>query len=267
MDQYRVAQGTRLDLGVSDPSATGAYTKKKQARSDLAALIERLDGLQRVLWAGAEHKLLVVLQAMNAGGKDGTIRKVFGGLNPQGVTVTGFKKPTDDELGHDYLWRVHRHTPRSGMISVFNRSHYEDVLIVRVLGLLPRGRWSKRYEHIAAFEKSLADEGTTILKFFLNVSKDEQRRRLQRRLDDPTKIWKFNAGDLEHRERWADYMAAYADALERTSTDFAPWYVVPADNKWYRDVVVASVVTDTLESLGLEYPDPEPGLEGVVIDR
>ena len=204
---------------------------------------------------------------MDAGGKDGTIRKVFGGLNPQGVTVTGFKKPTDDELGHDYLWRVHRHTPRSGMISVFNRSHYEDVLIVRVLGLLPRGRWSKRYEHIAAFGKSLADEGTTILKFFLNVSKDEQRRRLQRRLDDPTKIWKFNAGDLEHRERWADYMAAYADALERTSTDFAPWYVVPADNKWYRDVVVASVVTDTLESLGLEYPDPEPGLEAVVIDR
>jgi len=202
---------------------------------------------------------------MDAGGKDGTIRKVFGGLNPQGVTVTSFKQPTARELGHDYLWRVHRHTPGAGKIGVFNRSHYEDVLIVRVLGLVPEVRWRRRYRHINEFERLLAEEGTTILKFFLHVSKDEQRQRLQARLDNPEKIWKFNSGDLAQSETWDAYMAAYTEMLGRTSTEAAPWYVVPADHKWYRDVVIASVVAETLESMGLSYPAPEAGLEGVVV--
>ena len=263
--RYRIASGTTVDLTAHHSADIGPYAKKKPARRDAAALAGRLDSLQRLLWADGRHKLLVVLQAMDAGGKDGTIRKVFGGLNPQGVTVTGFTQPTTRELGHDYLCRVHRHTPGAGKISVFNRSHYEDVLIVRVLDLVPEVQWRRRYRHINEFERVLAEEGTTILKFFLHVSKDEQRQRLQARLDNPEKIWKFSAGDLAQREKWDAYMAAYAEMLGRTSTEAAPWYVVPADHKWYRDVVVASVVAETLESMGLSYPAPEAGLEGVVV--
>ena len=242
------------------------FPDKSAGRKALRALRREMDELQRLLWADGRHKLLVVLQAMDAGGKDGTIRRVFGRLNPQGVTVTGFKVPTDEELAHDYLWRVHEHTPASGQIAVFNRSHYEDVLVVRVLGLVPPDRWSKRYAHIKAFEKLLSDEGTTILKFFLHISKEEQRKRLQARLDDPSKHWKFNAGDLDHREAWNDYMRAYSAAIADTSTDAAPWYIVPADRKWYRDVVVATAVVEALRRLDLSYPDPEPGITGLQID-
>ena len=218
------------------------------------------------MWAGDRHKLLVVLQAMDTGGKDGTIRRVFEGVNPQGVRVANFKAPTAIELAHDYLWRVHRQTPASGEIAVFNRSHYEDVLIVRVLDLVPPDRWQRRYEHIRNFEQLLVDEGTTILKFYLHISKDEQAERLQARLDDPTKGWKFNAGDLDHRELWDAYMEAFGVALGETSTPDAPWYVVPANRKWYRDLAVAQTIVTALEGLDMSYPDPEEGLDDVVIN-
>lgn len=265
-DRYRIRHGRAVDLASWDPADTGSLDGKKAGRKALKPIVERMDVLQRLLWADGRQKLLVVLQAMDTGGKDGAIRKVFGGLNPQGVSVTGFKKPTARELAHDYLWRVHPHTPAAGHVSVFNRSHYEDVLVVRVLDLVPPERWSRRYEHINAFERLLVDEGTTILKFYLHISKDEQRRRLQARLDNPDKRWKFSSGDLDHRALWPDYMDAYEAMLSQTSPDHAPWYVVPGNNKWYRDLVVASVVVETLESMDLRYPQPEPGVEDMTID-
>ena len=202
---------------------------------------------------------------MDTGGKDGTIRNVFSGVNPQGIDVYNFKKPTSEELSHDYLWRIHDHTPGSGTLAVFNRSHYEDVLVVRVLGLVPEERWQRRYEHINAFERMLADEGTTILKFYLHISPEEQAERLQARLDDQTKNWKFNTGDLDHRRLWPEYMRAYEAALAMTSTEHAPWYVVPANRKWYRNIVVAKTIVDTLESLHMSYPEPEAEFDDVVI--
>jgi PPK2 family polyphosphate:nucleotide phosphotransferase len=266
VDAYRVQPGTVVDPSAWRPGDTGDVETKKQGRKLLRGLVAEMDRLQHLLWADGGHKLLVVLQAMDTGGKDGTIRKVLGGLNPQGVRVTGFKVPTPRERAHDYLWRVHQHTPGAGEIAVFNRSHYEDVLVVRVLGLAPPERWGRRYDHINDFERLLADEGTTILKFFLNISKEEQRSRLQARLDNPDKRWKFSAGDLDHRELWDDYTAAYATAIERTSTEHAPWFVVPADNKWYRDLVVASAIVEALGAMDLAYPQPESGLDGIRID-
>ncbi len=266
MDAYRVAPGTTVDLSTYDPGETSSFAgEKKAGRRHLKHLRSRLAELQRLLWADDRHKLLVVLQAMDTGGKDGTIRKVFEGVNPQGVHVANFKAPTTKELAHDYLWRVHRHTPGNGEIVVFNRSHYEDVLVVRVLGLAPEDRWRRRYDHILDFEQLLVDEGTTVVKFYLHISKDEQARRLQARLDDPTKRWKFNAGDLDHRELWGDYMAAFEEALSRTSTEAAPWYIVPANHKWYRDIVVATTLVETLERLNLRYPPPEDGLDDLTI--
>ncbi len=191
---------------------------------------------------------------------------MFDGVNPQGVKVASFKRPTPEELAHDYLWRVHPHVPGNGEMTIFNRSHYEDVLVVRVHDLVPEDRWSKRYDHINDFERLLADEGTTIVKFFLHISKDEQKERLQARLDDPDKHWKFSLGDLDERRRWPDYQAAFEAALSKTSTDWAPWYVVPADRKWFRDLVIGSVLVETLEGLGLEYPPPEDDLTGVVVE-
>ncbi len=235
------------------------------ARKTLRRLNRRLQELQELLYAEGRHKLLVVLQAMDTGGKDGTIRHVFEGVNPQGVKVAGFKKPTPVELAHDYLWRVHRHTPGSGEIAIFNRSHYEDVLVVRVHELVPPEVWGRRYDHINAFEKLLADEGTTILKFFLHISEEEQRRRLQARLDKPHKRWKFSRRDLAERRRWPDYRRAYAAALSRTSRPWAPWYVVPADRKWYRNLVISQVLVETLEGLGMSYPPGEEDLDGLVV--
>lgn len=262
-DGYRVRSGTIVDLAAWNPDDTGSVDGKKKGRRALKPIVEEMDRLQRLLRADGRNKLLVVLQAMDTAGKDGAIRKVFGGLNPQGVRVTGFKAPTPVELAHDYLWRVHRHTPASGEIAVFNRSHYEDVLIVRVLGLVPPEHWSRRYTHIGAFERRLVDEGTTVLKFFLNISKREQRKRLQARLDDPAKRWKFSKGDLDHRRLWDDYMAAYAAAIGDTSTEAAPWYVVPANHKWYRDLVISTVVVETLRAMDLAYPEPDSGLDGI----
>ena len=226
----------------------------------------QLESLQEVLYAEGKHKVLVVLQAMDTGGKDGTIRHVFGGTNPQGVKVASFKKPTPEELAHDYLWRVHAHTPGSGEIAVFNRSHYEDVLVVRAHNLVPEQRWSGRYEHINGFERALADEGTTIVKFFLHISKSEQRRRLQARLDTPDKQWKFSKGDLAERQRWDEYVDAYEAALSKTSTSHAPWYVIPADRKWYRNLAISQILVDTLNGFDMSFPPPEDDLTGIVVD-
>lgn len=266
MEKYRVAPGQTIDLSKWDPDDRSEFDgSKKDARRYLRELRTRLAELQHLMWAEGRRKVLVVLQAMDTGGKDGTIRNVLSGVNPQGIDVVNFKAPTKEELSHDYLWRVHDHTPATGSLTVFNRSHYEDVLIVRVLNLVPEERWIHRYDHINAFEKLLADEGTTIIKFYLNISREEQAERLQARLDDETKHWKFNAGDLEHRALWDDYMAAYEAAFTRTSTGYAPWYVIPANRKWYRNIVITKTLVDTLEAFDMQYPEPEVGLDSVVI--
>jgi PPK2 family polyphosphate:nucleotide phosphotransferase len=262
-----VAENDKVDLSEWDPRDNALFDGDKEAgRAATAELNAKLELLQEKLWADGGHKLLVVLQATDTGGKDGTIRHVFDGTNPQGVKVVGFKKPTDEELAHDYLWRVHQHTPADGEIVVFNRSHYEDVLVVRVHDLVPKERWKRRYEHIRNFEQLLLDEGTTVVKFFLNISKDEQKERLQARLDDPEKHWKFAIGDLAEREHWDDYQKAFATMLSETSTDDAPWYVIPADRKWYRNLVITQVLVDTLEAMDLDWPEPEDSLDGVVVD-
>ncbi len=266
-DLYRVLPGEAADLDRRDPADRSFFTgDKKEGRRLAKRLNARLEELQELLWAEHHHRLLVVLQAMDTGGKDGTIRHVFDGTNPQGVKVAAFKRPTSAELAHDYLWRVHPHVPGDGEIVIFNRSHYEDVLVVRVHELVPEHRWRRRYGHIVDFERLLTDEGTTIVKFFLHISKEEQRKRLQARLDQPHKRWKFSAGDLAERKRWDDYQAAYEEALTRTSTDHAPWYVVPADRKWYRNLVVSKVLVDILEGLGMRYPEPAEDLTGVVVE-
>jgi PPK2 family polyphosphate:nucleotide phosphotransferase len=264
MERYRIPPDIAVDLRAFDPGDTGGL-KEKEAESRLAGLNDRLEALQELLYAEGKHKVLVVLQAMDTGGKDGVIRHVFDGVNPQGVRVASFGRPTEEELAHDYLWRVHRHTPGAGGMVIFNRSHYEDVLVVRVHGLVPESVWGRRYHQINEWERLLAEEGTTILKFYLHISPEEQAERLAARRDDPTKRWKFSRGDLEERGRWSDYMAAYEAALSRTSTPWAPWYVVPADRKWYRNLVVATALVGTLESLQMAYPQPAEDLSGIVI--
>lgn len=267
IDPYRVRPGSTVDLDAIDARSTGDFDGgKKGGRALHGDMTARLSELQERLYAGGSHRLLLVLQATDTGGKDGTIKKVFRGVNPAGVRMASFKQPTHQELARDYLWRVHERVPKDGEITIFNRSHYEDVLIVRVKGLVPEAIWSKRYAHINDFERLVADEGTTIVKVFLHISKDEQRERLQARLDDPSKHWKFSLGDLAERKRWDDYRVAYEDMLERTSQDHAPWFVVPADRKWYRDLVVSSILIATLESLDLRYPPNTEDLSQVVIE-
>ena len=240
--------------------------EKEQSYLDLANEMAELVDLQKRLYADGSSSVLVVLQAMDAAGKDSTIRSIFSGLNPAGVDVNPFGVPTDEERAHDYLWRVHHHAPADGRIGVFNRSHYEDVLVVRVRGFAPEKVWKKRYGHIANFEQMLVDEGTTIIKIFLNVSREEQKVRFEERLERPDKNWKFRAGDLDDRALWPEYMDAYTDVLEKTSTDDAPWYVVPADRKWVRNVCIARILRHHLEEIDPQYPDAEPGLDEIVID-
>ncbi|MGQ0602052.1 MAG: polyphosphate kinase 2 family protein [Anaerolineales bacterium] len=267
MDRYRVKPGTKVKLSQFDPDDRSAFEGDKQeAEQRVAKLGEELDALQDRLFAEHKHRLLIVLQAMDTGGKDGVIRKVFEHVDPQGVRVANFKAPSPAELEHDYLWRIHAQTPGKGEIVIFNRSHYEDVLIVRVHNIVPKAVWQKRYEQINAFEELLADEGTTMVKFYLHISADEQKERLQARLADPEKHWKFNPGDLKERALWGDYMKAYEEALSRTSTAHAPWYVVPANRKWYRNLVIANVLIDTLKGLKMKYPRPEWDPKGIVID-
>jgi PPK2 family polyphosphate:nucleotide phosphotransferase len=264
---YRVLPETKVELDAWDASDTDGFDgDKADAARQLAEYNDRLYDLQGMLYAEGERKLLVVLQGMDTSGKDGTIKHVFKTVNPLGVRVHNFKRPNDTELAHDYLWRVHEKTPGRGHIAIFNRSHYEDVLVVRVHSLAPEEVWSRRYRHINEFERMLADEGTVIRKFFLHISNDEQRERLQARLDDPKKQWKFEHGDIEERRRWDDYQAAYEDALSLTSTDHAPWYVVPANKKWYRNLVISKTLIDTLEGLDLRYPEPSRDLGSIVIE-
>ena len=259
MEHYRIKPDATVDLSTIDAGEKSAFENltKKSSLSVLTAMNRELAELQRLLWGDGEQSMLLVLQAMDSGGKDGTIRKVFSGVNPQGVDVYGFGVPGPHEASHDYLWRVHQRTPAKGRIAVFNRSHYEDVLVVRVNQLRPEAVWSNRYEHILNFEKMLTEEGTTIVKIMLHISKEEQKERLQARLDDPSKNYKFNPSDLSSRERWDDYMIAYQDAISLTSTDTAPWYVVPADRKWYRNLVISQILIDTIKGMHLSYPEAD----------
>jgi len=260
-DTHRIVPGQPLDLNRLATRADTFHDNRSEAEREFKTLRKQLADYQFRLYSEGKQKLLVVLQAMDAGGKDSTIRRVFQGVNPQGVRVTSFKAPSKRELARDYLWRVHRQVPAKGMIRIFNRSHYEDVLIVRVDSLVPEAVWRSRYEQINDFEKLLADTGTTILKFFLHVSKHEQKERLEARLSDPTRHWKFSADDLEKRKQWNDYMAAYADALSLCSTPYAPWYAIPADQKWYRNLAIARILVSTLAKMDPQYPPAEEGLE------
>ena len=253
-----------LELGDHRSDETFGWSKK-QAKQDLAVEVAAVAELQKRLFAGSDRALLVVLQAMDAGGKDGVIRSVMSGINPAGISVTSFGVPSETELAHDYLWRIHPACPARGHIGVFNRSHYEDVLVVRVKNLVPEERWRRRYGHINAFEAHLDAEGTTIVKLYLNVSFEEQRARLQDRIDSPDERWKFRLGDLDDRALWPEYMKAYRDALAETSTAYAPWYVVPGDRKWVRNLAVAHILRDALERIDPRYPEPEKGIEGVVV--
>lgn len=267
IDAYRVKPDSKVDLSKHDTRDTPFWDPgdKEGAKLKLLELNERLEALQELLWAQGKERILVVIQAMDAGGKDGTVRHVFEGVNPTGVHVASFKRPTDQELAHDYLWRVHSRVPGNGELTIFNRSHYEDVLVVRVNELVDEKRWKRRYNHIKAFEEMLTDEGTTIIKLFLHISRDEQRERLQARLDEPHKNWKFEAGDLGPRAKWDEYQKAFEDVLAKTSTDNAPWYIIPADRKWYRNIAVSEILIQTLEGLEMTYPEPAEGLEDVVI--
>jgi len=251
-----VKPGHHVDLGTFDPGSTlGAPGGRAETEAALPALHEELADLQDRLWAEATRSLLVVLQAMDAGGKDGTISHVFRGVNPQGTRVTSFKQPTALESAHDFLWRVHQVTPRAGEIAIFNRSHYEDVLVTRVHGLISPATWKARYELIRSFEALLGHGATTVVKLFLHISKEEQRKRFDARLAEPTKRWKFQSGDLAERERWDDYQLAYADAIANTATDIANWYVIPANHKWYRNWAVSCILIDTLRRMDPRYPE------------
>jgi PPK2 family polyphosphate:nucleotide phosphotransferase len=263
-ERLRVAPGQVVDLDSMDADQTFGR-RRQSADEELASGLERLTDLQDRIWAERKHAVLVVLQGIDASGKDGTIRHVVGAFNPQGCRVTSFKVPTEHELAHDYLWRIHQHTPARGEIAIFNRSHYEDVLVVRVKELVPEATWRRRFDQINAFERMLGEEGTTIVKFLLHIDRDEQRQRFQARLDDPSKRWKFRKADLEERLRWDDYMAAFEEALTRCSTAAAPWFVIPANKKWFRNLAVAEILAEILGELQPRYPEPEEDLEGVVV--
>jgi PPK2 family polyphosphate:nucleotide phosphotransferase len=265
LDQLRVRPGDAPRLDRRDPGARLGADSKAAGLDRLAKLVERLGWLHNRLYAEERHAVLLVLQGMDAAGKDGVIRSVFTGVNPQGCRVESFRVPTQEELDHDFLWRVHARCPRRGEIGIFNRSHYEDVVAVRVRELADERVWSKRYAHIVAFERLLAEEGTSVVKVFLHESRDEQRKRLQERVDDPEKRWKFRLGDLDDRAKWDDFQRAYEDAIRETSTEHAPWYVVPADHNWSRNLCVAEILVDALERLDPALPLVEPGAAGLTI--
>jgi PPK2 family polyphosphate:nucleotide phosphotransferase len=267
MDQpLEVPPGTKIRLADFDPGYTGELKHKKEALGELKKSLQALDDLGYRLYAENRRALLLVLQGMDSAGKDGTIRHVMRGFNPQSCQVTSFKQPSLEELDHDFLWRISRAVPRRGNIGIFNRSHYEDVLVVRVHGLVPKEEWKTRYERINHFERLVVAGGTTLVKVFLHISKDEQRKRLQARLDNPQKRWKFSKADLAERRYWDDYQRAYEDALTRCNTEHAPWHIVPADHKWYRNLAIAGLLRDALRSMDPQFPAAEPGLEGVSVE-
>jgi PPK2 family polyphosphate:nucleotide phosphotransferase len=265
VDALRVEPGTSVALAKRETADRLGFADKTTAQDRRNELNQEMAGLHDKLWAEAERSVLLVLQGMDTAGKDGAIKRVFSGMNPQGFRIASFKAPNDLELAHDYLWRVHAECPRRGEIGIFNRSHYEDVIAAQIIGVVDKKTCARRHRHICEFERMLSDEGTTLVKIFLHISHDEQRKRLQARLDDPTKNWKFKADDLDTREKWPAYQKLYEDAINATTTDYAPWYVVPADHKSVRDVAVASVLLATLRALDPQYPKPEAGLDAVVV--
>jgi len=256
MKDYRIDSGDKFRLKDFDPDDTGGFKDRDAADEAMKKDLKKLDELQEKFFVDRSRALLIVLQAMDTAGKDGTIDHVFSGINPTGCRVTSFKRPTEEEIDHDFLWRIHKSTPAKGMFGIFNRSHYEDVLVVRVHEIVSKPVWKARFEAINNFERQLVENGTIIVKFFLNISKDEQRERLQARLDDKEKLWKFDPQDLKERERWDDYMEAYEDAIRKCCSPYAPWYVVPANKKWYRNYVVAHTLVKLLESLEFKLPKP-----------
>jgi PPK2 family polyphosphate:nucleotide phosphotransferase len=252
--RFAIQPGAAVRLASHDPADTSPYADKDKAAAELARNRAELTEHQELLWADNTRSLLVVLQGMDTSGKDGAIRHVMAGVSPQGCAVTSFKVPSDEEADHDFLWRIHKAAPRNGEIAVFNRSHYEDVVVVRIKKLVSEKTWRARYDQINAFEKHLTDNGTTILKFFLHISKDEQKSRLQARLDDPKKNWKFSVGDVAERARWDDYQAAYEEAIGRCSTAYAPWFIIPADRKWFRNLAISEVIVEALQGMCLSWP-------------
>jgi PPK2 family polyphosphate:nucleotide phosphotransferase len=261
MDDHRVKPKEHIHLDEYSPNVPNDWKgKKEEGLEKLAEMRQDIDHLQEVLYAEHKHKILIILQAMDTAGKDGVIRSVFDGVNPQGVRVASFKVPTQVESDRGFLWRVHNQIPGKGELVVFNRSHYEQVLVVRVHSLEAEEIWRKHYNQINEFERMLVEEGTTVLKFFLHIDKDEQKQRLLDRINDPSKQWKFSPGDLPERKLWADYMAAYEEAINRTSTEYAPWHVVPANANWYRNMVVASVIANAMKKLDMKYPAPAEDL-------
>jgi PPK2 family polyphosphate:nucleotide phosphotransferase len=266
MNEYLASPGSKVRIKDWDPDDRSAFNlTKEQAQKKLLSLNRKLEALQEVLYAEHKHKVLIVLQAMDTAGKDSVIRSVFEGVNPQGVRVASFKAPTPEELDHDYLWRAHSQMPGKGEIAIFNRSYYEDVLVVRVHQLVPDKIWKKRFQQIRDIEQMLVEEGATILKFYLNIDRVEQKKRLLARLEEPTKHWKFNVADLKERKMWNEYMKAYETAMEKTSTAWAPWYIVPSKTKWYRNLVIATTLVDALSRLNMQYPPSIPGLKNIVI--
>lgn len=265
MDQYRVKPETRVRLKDHDPDETGDYKKndkgKAAAKDQTEDHVARLSRLQERLYANGARSLLVVLQGMDTSGKDGTIKHVMSGVNPQGCKIVSFKTPSKEELAHDFLWRVHHEVPPKGFIGIFNRSHYEDVLITRVHGWVSTEAAKRRFRQIRAFEEMLVENGTTIVKFFLHISKKEQKERLVERIQDPEKRWKWNSGDLEERKLWEKYMSAFEDVLSATSTDHAPWYIVPANRKWFRNLVVADRIIHALDQMSLKPPAAPAGVD------
>lgn len=257
-ERYLVKEGAKLRLDKIDQSEKELFSEggKNEYLPYFDQLRAELQALQKVLYAEDKHRVLVVIQAMDTGGKDGCVKDVFSRVDPQGITVKAFKKPTEAELARDFLWRVHQHVPRNGKITVFNRSHYEDIIAVRVKKLFGENVWKRRYQHVIDFERMLAEEGTCIVKFFLHISPEEQKRRLESRLENPAKHWKFNPDDLKDRGQWSEFMEAYEDLIEKTSRKHAPWYVIPSDRKWYRNLCVARIMVDTLNELGMKYPQP-----------
>lgn len=258
-----VPPGTKMKLADWDPGETFGFKKGSKAERLTAKTIAQLDDLQNLLWASKEYAVLVVLQSPDAGGKDGTIRHVMSGMSPQGCRVTAFKAPTPEELGHDFLWRVHKVVPARGEVGIFNRSHYEDVLVVRVRGLAQRSVWSRRYDEINSFERLLDENRVKVLKFFLHISKEEQKERFAERIKDRSKQWKLEESDIEDRDRWEEYVKAYEEALSRCSTSSAPWFIVPANKKWFRNLAVSSIMVEALESLKLKFPKPSFDLSEV----
>lgn len=263
-EEYKIKPGCKVKLCDYTPGYKGKMSKS-ELKEKAAGNCASINLLQQKLYAESKQSLLIVLQAIDAGGKDGTIRKVFGGINPQGCRVSSFKKPSELELSHDFLWRIHKETPAKGMMAIFNRSHYEDVIVVRVHDWIDGAECKRRYKNIKDFERLLTEQNTTILKFFLYISPDEQKKRFQERLDIKEKNWKFAFGDLDERKLWDTYMKQFEDVFEHTSTDYAPWYIVPANNKTYRNYVISSIVKKTMQKMDPKFPPPEKGLDKVVL--